>query len=144
MAKNEGNAPTGEFTLHRSFTLASVMGHTVVFKKGEPVYVPPVLRAEAQAIGAIPVDEPEELDEGAEPPIPVGVDRQEQVVAGILAIRGRNQREDFTAGGAPTVRALSKEVGFEVNGKEVTACMEVIAQQAAAEADANAVGGDNE
>ena len=44
------------FTLHRDHRFISALGHSVQFRKNEPVYVPPALHKEVQAFGAEPVD----------------------------------------------------------------------------------------
>lgn len=40
-------------------TVRSIMGHTIRFKAGEPVFVPEQVRAEARTAGALPVEEAE-------------------------------------------------------------------------------------
>lgn len=102
------------FTLHRDFTHASVLGHAVEFKKGVPTHVPPALYAEVRAIGAVPEDELPE-DEGtaaaSEPTDPTK--RADDILAAIGLMAERNSRDDFSATGAPRVPALAAVLGWK-------------------------------
>ena len=45
-----------KLVLNRNYVLATTMGHSISFVKGEATHVPPLAFAEAIAIGAQPVD----------------------------------------------------------------------------------------
>ena len=130
----------GMFVLNRNLTLSSTMGHTVAFVKDEEVYVPPALRGEAQTIGALPVEGPEEIVEGDEIPDPMGLERDQVLQAAITTLREKNARGDFTASGAPTVAAMSAAVGFQVVAAEIQIQVQKLAEQAAVQAEADATG----
>ena len=96
-----------KFTLNRDRVHASVLGLSVEFKKGVPTHVPPELYAEVQAIGAVPEDEIVEeptVAKTSEPSDPNK--RKEDVFAAFEILVLRNDRNDFTAGGAPHGGAL--------------------------------------
>jgi len=108
--------------LNRNFTLATTKGHVIEFKKGVPTNVPKAVYQEALSIGAQPPDGSEPVVEDdrkkdAAPQDPA--ERNPLILAAIEAIIERNEREDFTAAGSPTVDAVSKEVGFKVSAREI-------------------------
>lgn len=111
-----------EFTLNRTYRLISKTGHTIQFIKGEPVFVPLPCKAEAIAIGAVPVDgdtnvledEPVKVELSAE-------QREEQLIAAFKLLLERNERGDFTGQGIPSIPALKKIVDFNPDKKEVEA-----------------------
>lgn len=110
-----------EFILNRNYALRSIKGHIINFIKGEPVYVPPVLVAEAVALGAESVDGP--IDP-LEPEAPVKseltlAEREQAMREAIEQMVAANNREDFTAQGTPNLKALSGYVGFTVNKREL-------------------------
>ena len=131
----------GLFILNRSYTLSSTLGHTVAFVRDKEVYVPPALRAEAQAIGALPVDGPEEFNEDEVIPDPVGLERDQILQKAIMALREKNTRGDFTGSGAPTVAAMIRVVDFQVTAAEIQIQTQKLAEQAAAIAEADATAG---
>ena len=100
-----------EFVLGRTHTHRSLMGHIINFKKGQPVWVPPVCHREVSAIGAMPVkgDRVDPLDdEPQEKPELTAEERQDQLVAAFKILQSRNARDDFTGQGVPSVSALRK------------------------------------
>lgn len=108
--------------LNRNFTLATTKGHVIEFKKGVPTNVPKAVYQEALSIGAQPPDgnEPVVEDDRKKDAAPQDpAERNPLILAAIEAIIERNEREDFTAAGSPTVDAVSKEVGFKVSAREI-------------------------
>lgn len=113
-----------KLVLNRSYTLISTKGYAVRFEKGKPVHVPPPVYAEAIAIGAQPEDgsDPNVLDDEVKDTAPTdSVERLAKVSEAIEKLVARNAREDFTAAGAPSVRAVSQEAGFRVDVREISA-----------------------
>lgn len=110
------------FVLNRAYTMRSVYGHVVNFKKGEPTYVPPICAREAISIGADPVDEKVDvLGPEAAPEMPMSPDeRQENILAAFRLLVERNG-DDFDASGLPTVKAMTAVLGFDVDKKEYKA-----------------------
>jgi hypothetical protein len=108
-------------TLNRNLTLTSLYGHSVRFAKGEAANVPPIMFAEALAIGAEFAD-----GEGLPPPVeteanvPVDpIERDARILAAVLAIAERNDNKEFTASGHPKANVVSRQAGFEVSPKDV-------------------------
>lgn len=111
-----------KLVLNRNYVLATTMGHSISFVKGESTHVPPLAFAEAIAIGAQPVDgsDPNILETKREGAPPTGVlERNALIMAAIEELVDRNDRKDFTAAGSPAVRAVERELGFDVDGREV-------------------------
>lgn len=106
------------FVMHRNMTVASTMGHTIEFKKGEPTHVPRELWKDVQAVGAVPADEMEEeeikLPEVALDP----EDRKAMIFAAMTQIVEKGERESFTGNGSPHAKVVSEIVGFTVDAKE--------------------------
>ena len=108
-----------DFVLHRDFTHASALGHAIEFKKGVPTMVPPALYAEVRAIGAVPEGElPEEAGPvtSTEPTDPTK--RADDILAAISLMADRNDRNDFSATGAPRVPALAAVLGWKPTTQE--------------------------
>jgi hypothetical protein len=108
--------------------LASTLGHVIVFKKGEEIEVPDIIVREAVELGA------EFVEDGArdeifnepkgEPVTPVNPsERQEAVLAAIAAIEQKNDRDDFTATGNPTLKAIQEQTGFKIDKGELIQAM---------------------
>ncbi len=103
----------------RNMTVASISGRSVAFKKGEPTYAPPQMHAELIAVGIVPAEEipePEETGGVKEPTVPT--ERQEAVFAVFEKLILRGKRTDFAGTGAPHAAVLSKELGWDIDGKE--------------------------
>ena len=108
--------------LNRDYVLTTTMGHSIQFKKGVPTNVPPSVYQAALGIGAQP-------PEGEAPNVPVEVDptkpptdaalRNPLILAAIEKIVAGNERKDFTAAGSPTVKAVERILGFDVDGREI-------------------------
>lgn len=104
------------FTFHRDRTIASITGHSVFFPKGVPTYAPAAIHAEVLSAGGVPEDE---MDDPRDPVAVNGVteptdptERAKEIQAAIELIATRNTRNDFTAAGAPHVRALAQVLGW--------------------------------
>jgi hypothetical protein len=111
-----------KLVLNRTYVLSTLKGHSVGFIKGVPTHVPPSVFAEAIAIGATPVDgsDPNILEDEAKDHAPADpADRNPLILAAIEKLVDRNERDDFTAAGSPTVSAVSAAVGFKVQAREI-------------------------
>lgn len=111
-----------EYVLNRNYTHRSLMGHTISFEKGQPTYVPPECEKEVVAFGADRVvgDNPDVLPEDVVvEEVPQGSDREAMLNAAFEQIEARNDTKDFTAQGVPTIKAVEKIVGFNVEKAEV-------------------------
>ena len=110
-----------KLVLNRDYVLITVFGRSIEFVKGVPTHVPPICWAAAIGIGAVPEDgsDPDTLPKDKKSDHLVGVDRDKAIEKAILDIVDRNEREDFTAAGSPTVEAMSKALGFKVAGREI-------------------------
>lgn len=107
---------------NRNFTLTSTKGHSIKFEKGVPVHVPPAVLREALEAGA-------EHADGASPVIEEHVrtddapadptDRAPLISKAIEKLVAENERDNFTAAGAPAPAAVSRVVGFKVQAKEI-------------------------
>ena len=103
-------------------TVASTLGHVLTFTKDEPLPVPPIMVKECAERGAVRVDGEEVFKEEEEKPkFPVDPGaRQQDIRAAMEKIVERNDSKEFTAGGTPTVSAVSEEVGYRVDRTEIT------------------------
>ncbi len=111
--------------LNRNHVLSTKMGHTVAFEKGKNTFVPPAAYAEAIAIGAMPADgsDPNVLEEtatGSKAPADPA-QRGPLILTAIEQLVATNERKDFTAAGTPSVKAIERVLGFDVDGREVAA-----------------------
>lgn len=109
------------FVLHRDYVLRSLTGHAIGFEKGQPTWVPPECVKEAVAIGAVAAegDQPDVIDpETVAAEAPMGEERKELIFAAFEELEKKNEREDWTASGMPTSKALEKNLGFDVESKE--------------------------
>ena len=110
-----------KFTFPRDRTLSSVMGHSIFFPKDVPTHVPFEVYREVIAMGGVS-DEELDLDK----PVPKGgkeeptdpAKRELDLFAAFETLSLRNKRGDFTAGGQPHGKALSKELGWSISDKE--------------------------
>jgi hypothetical protein len=109
------------YILNRNHTLSTTKGHIIQFKKGVATWVPPICEPDAAAIGAYPEDGsdvavPEELDITKAPTDPTVREKLLLDLFGKLV--ATNQRHDFTAAGAPHVKAVERELKFKIDNKE--------------------------
>ncbi len=108
-----------KYIMNRDVTVTSTFGHTIHFKKDVPVQVPPALRTLVQERGGIPAEgETVHEDAPKKPAAPQGAERLEILVLAIEDMVAKNERGDFGANSLPTVKALSREVGFDVDSRE--------------------------
>lgn len=108
-----------KFILHRDHVHASTMGLSIEFKKGEPTLVPKEMWPEVVAIGAIPEDEAGYEGERKVDAVPTDPEvRQQAIIGAFEKILSKNDREDFTSGGAPHMKTIAKIVGFSISANE--------------------------
>ncbi len=110
------------FVLHRDYTHRSLLGRSIEFKKGVNTHVPPELVKEAVSIGAVradgaPVDvlDPEKIAAL----VPVGTEREDLICAAFDDLIATNTRADFTGNGMPSLKAMQRTLGFEVDRREI-------------------------
>lgn len=127
---------TPKLVLNRNYTLTSTLGHSIEFVKGVPTHVPPAMYRAALEIGAMPADgESVDVLEDSKPAAPIDpAERAELIMMAIKDIVARNEREDFTAAGAPSVQAVTKAVGFKVASSEIAAQWQLHHEQVQADA----------
>lgn len=109
-----------KFVMPRDRIVASVKGHAIQFRKGEPTHVPPELYDEVSAAGGVPEEPlPEEVIDPARVVEPSdSVARQIALFDAFEVIVLRARREDFTAGGMPHIAVVSSQLGWPVSAKE--------------------------
>lgn len=122
--------------LNRNYTMATTKGHVIAFEKNKPTAVPKSAYNDAIAIGAMPADgaDPDVLPNEKNDVVPQDpADRNPLIYAALVKLIERNDREDFTAAGSPTVDAVSREVGFKVAAKEIAGQWQEYHEKKAAE-----------
>lgn len=110
-----------KYTLHRDYTYRSTLG-VISFEEGVPTHVPPHMEKEIVGIGGVRADgdNPDILEQAPKlPDVPVGDDREAEIKAAFDLLIERNDSNDFTGQGVPTVKAVEKIVGFDVDRKEL-------------------------
>ncbi len=108
-----------DYIAPRNMTVASLSGRSVEFKKGVPTYAPDQMHAELIAKGVIPAEEiPEPEDDGDIKAPTVAAEREAAIYGAFEKLILRAKRGDFSGTGAPHVAALSKELGWDIDGKE--------------------------
>lgn len=108
-----------KFVLNRNLVVASTLGHSIGFTKGEAIYVPPEMYKEVIAVGAVPEEEipvDEAAAKGAEPTDPA--EREAALFEAFRTIVLVNNSADFTAAGNPKESVVNGAVGFRVPAKE--------------------------
>lgn len=134
MAEKSKGQP--KLVLNRNYVLTTNKGHSIEFVKGKPVHVPPAVYADAIAIGAVPEDGSDAnlLEDAPRDNAPADpAERAPLILEAIKALVERNRREDFTAAGAPTAPAVTEQVGFKVQAKEVATVWQAYHEQKAGE-----------
>jgi hypothetical protein len=114
-----------KFIMHRDRTVASVLGHSIEFKKGQPTHVPPALIKQVLEVGGEPADAAELKDDprdekpaGGKPEPGDPDEREKQILEAMELLVTENKRENFTAGGAPHNKALTALLGWAPDAKE--------------------------
>lgn len=108
--------------LNRDLILGSTLGHRIRFIKDQETRVPDIMIEECVAIGALRVDGKDHFEEliketgEIQPMSPEA--RQAAVLEALTDIIKSNSREDFTAAGNPTLKALGAKTGFKVDKNE--------------------------
>lgn len=121
---------------NRDVTLNTTLGHSIAFKKGVPTYVPPIIFAQALAIGAVPEDGSSPSMEEPRRPNAAPLDpdtKNAQIRKVIEDLTVRNERGDFTAAGLPAVDAVVRELGYRVTAKEIAGVWQAINEDNASE-----------
>ena len=111
-----------KLVLNRDYVLPTTKGHAIAFKKGAPTHVPASCYQDAIAIGAQPEDgsEPNVLEDKKVSKAPADpAERNPLILAAIEKVVTGNERKDFTAAGSPTVKAVERELGFDVDAREI-------------------------
>lgn len=109
------------YVLNRTHTHRSTMG-VVSFIKGEPTAVPSMLEKEVIAIGAVREEgvTPDVLSDAPSAPEPLTqTQRVDELFLAFELIIAGNESKDFTGAGVPTVKAVEKIVGFDVDRVEI-------------------------
>lgn len=110
------------FVLNRDYVLRTTKGHSIAFKKGQPVYVPSIIERDAVMIGAECVDgDVKMLDDEAVVIEMSPEERREKLLSAFRALETRNAREDFTGTGQPAVKAVEKLSGVDTDRTEISA-----------------------
>jgi len=110
-----------KFILNRDLVHASTTGHSVEFKKGVPTYVPPTVRKEVLAFGALPETGEDIIKETVENYVPSDPDERKQAIFDAFrTMIEAGTREFFTATGIPELTAVTKIVGWKVDQAERT------------------------
>jgi hypothetical protein len=123
------------FTLNRSKTITSTLGHAIEFARGVPTHVPPALWAEVLAAGGIPEEDlpDEKRADTREPEDPTA--RRAAIMAAFEQLVLNKKREDFTGTGVPHAKALAVQMGFTIDAKERDALWQEYKQAALAQAE---------
>ncbi len=109
------------YVLNRNMVFSTTDG-VISFAKGEPTFVPPHMQRAVVAIGAERVDgEAPSLTppEVIVPSAPGGEEREGQIALAFELIVERNDPNDFTGSGCPSVKAVERITGFDVDRSEV-------------------------
>jgi len=105
--------------MNRNYSLGSVLGHRINFVKGRQTPVPKVLIEEAIAVGAERVDGLATFADAKPGVQPISPDaRAEAVRKALDMVIEKNDRDDFTAAGNPSLKSLERITGFKVDKLE--------------------------
>lgn len=114
------------YVMNRDFKL-SHMGHSLIFREGVPIHVPPICRAEARKYGAVLAEgETEDLaEEMTKKPEfataadePQGDDRENRLLEAIDYLVKENKPHNFGGNGAPKIVPIFDLVHFRIDSTE--------------------------
>ena len=103
------------FRTLRPVRLASLTGHIIHIKPGEPKALPASMHEEAYLAGCVPVDSPEHVA----PAVPQGDDRDRSVTDAIHVLIALNDETKFKKDGTPKVAAVEEVFGYAVSAAEI-------------------------
>jgi hypothetical protein len=107
------------FTFHRNYTLSTIKGHSITFKKGERVWVPLDVAVDAIAIGAVPEEHLDVLPPETPEQVKLSSEAERDLFfAAFEKLLLRSNRGDFTASGHPHPKKLEEIVGYELPQKQ--------------------------
>lgn len=117
--------------LNRNHVLRTTKGHHIGFVKDEVIDVPKTCYGEAVAIGAVRADgdAANVIEDEKRKPALSAAEREELLVEAVRALMERNEREDFTTTGQPTVAAILRESGEKFDVKEVSAAWKKVTSE---------------
>ncbi len=107
-----------KFVMPRDRTIATKMGHTIKFVKGELTHVPSECHDEIIAVGGVPEHEIEEDARGANERPENPLEAKAEAFKVFEAMKLKNDSKEFTAGGLPHPRAILQRLGWAVDAKE--------------------------
>ena len=117
-----------EMMMHRNRIVRTLSGHTIGFKKGEPISVPDVAVKECLAVGAILANGeelPESVIDSDEPKvvdIPKTPQERRKRIEKLfkeMVADPEPHRTHFTASGRPRSNWVSSTLGFDVPAQEI-------------------------
>jgi len=111
-----------EYVLNRDYQLRTTKGYTVAFKKGEPVFVPPLIEKDAIAIGAERADNGKTdilVPEANSKSQMTFEELREAMFAAFDLLVEKNESDDFTAQGVPKVAVVEKMIETDIDRKEL-------------------------
>lgn len=116
-----------QMVMLRDYVLSSTLGLSIRFQKNRPVHVPKELVFEAMEKGAVPADGvAPEVEVPVAPTKPAADERDALLIEAVRELVAKNDADDFGANGAPLVKAVERELGFDVDRAEVTVAWKVV------------------
>lgn len=110
----------GMYVANRNVRVATSKGYIITFKKDEPKFIPPLIREEMLQYGILPVSGELPTQEAeVQMREPIGEERNRRIYEAVVQIVGRNNPDEFTAGGIPKEDAVFQEGGFRVSRREI-------------------------
>lgn len=110
----------------RNWTVPTSFGHTIIFEKDTPLYVPDDQRIIEQCLGAgaTYIEAAPALPDQEAPPSPVTMTKDAvkakcYELFKLMLDNSEDYRDNFTAFGRPNAKFVSSKLGFEVSAKEV-------------------------
>lgn len=107
----------------RNFILRTTSGFTVRFMRDRDIRVPVQVIPDAIERGAVFSDGSAYVPASKElgPAPPAGFQREQEIFRALETIASRNNPDDFTGTGVPTLTAMRKVLEYDVDRKEVNA-----------------------